>query len=112
MQECVLVSDVDPRGSLLRGGLAPPSRTLVDVFRSTVEQVPDEPGARCWQWLAYVRRSGRGRGGPGGGAEHAMFVSSSGRRVLPVVGVVGLSGAQHGVEDVDAASGEPDEGLA
>jgi non-ribosomal peptide synthetase-like protein len=34
------VATVDP---LCRGELAPPPRTLVDIFRGTVEQAPDEP---------------------------------------------------------------------
>ena len=40
-----------------------------------------------------------------------MLLSSSCRGVGPVAGLVGLSGAEDGVEDVDAASGKGDEGL-
>jgi len=34
---------VDPTEPLLRSGLAPAPRTLIDIFRDTVEQAPDEP---------------------------------------------------------------------
>src|SRR6478752_895892 len=34
---------VDPTEPLPRSGLAPAPRTLIDIFRDTVEQAPDEP---------------------------------------------------------------------
>ena len=49
------MSDVDATSSLLRGSFAPPARTLVDVFRSTVEQAPDEPALDAGNgWLTYA----------------------------------------------------------
>ena len=49
---------VDP---LLRGDMAPPPRTLVDIFRATVEQAADEPAVDAGNERADLRRAGRGR---------------------------------------------------
>ena len=38
-----MVTDPPATSPLLRGPLAPDPRTLVDIFRGTAEQVPDEP---------------------------------------------------------------------
>jgi non-ribosomal peptide synthetase-like protein len=108
------VSDVDPRGSLLRGGLAPPSRTLVDVFRSTVEQVPDEPALDAGNgWLTYAELAEAAEGlaaelstlGVGRGDRVGVRVSSGTTDLyVAIVGVL-LSGAAYVPVDVD----DPDE---
>ncbi len=114
MEERVSVPDVDATSPLLRGGFAPPARTLVDVFRSTVEQAPDEPALDAGNgWLTYAELADAAEGlaaelntlGVGRGDKVGVRVSSGTTDLyVAIVGVL-LSGAAYVPVDVD----DPDE---
>ncbi len=105
------VQDVDP---LRRGELAPPPRTLVDVFRATVEQADDEPAvdagndvltyaelAEAADELAVeLNAHGVGRGGKVG-----VRVNSGTTDLYVAILAILLSGAAYVPVDVD----DPDE---
>ena len=106
------VQAVDP---LRRGELAPPPRTLVDIFRATVEQAADEPavdagnGVLTYAELAEAagraRRPSSTRHGIGRGDKVGVRVSSGTTDLYVAILGILLAGAAYVPVDVD----DPDE---